>query len=415
MLKLFRKWLCGKNQLSFKQRSKQGRVSLYLESLEDRLVPTPLPIAPPAVVPLWVFNNLDYSPGMAPIAGSLCAIIANAAPFSTIEFRPAVANQTISLLAPISISNSLTIDAESQNITIENKFANDRIFVIQAGANVNIDGLSFTKGFSANLGGGGAILSEGNLTLSNDKFTGNGVAPFGPLPLFGPGPVPPGFGGGGAVLALANLSLYSDTFSENYVNNVNLAGAGPGGGAIDAEGGPTNTLTVNGCDFENNQAINGFGGAIAIHGPAATIVNTRFTANKSDKGGGAIADGSDSLSAPLFIRGSSFLSNTALFNLQLASGGAVFAKNENVQIENSQFINNKAQDGGAVYYEPANWLGQINAAADFSLNNDQFFGNSATSSGGGICMMFSTMPWLCLLAMSWDVAFLAIMVETVRL
>lgn len=87
-----------------------------------------------------------------------------------------------------------------------------------------------------------------------------------------------GVEGGGAVAFLfASANITDSVFVDNYAQD--------SGGAL--LGGNSTDITINGCTFENNSALE-FGGAIA----AASMIlgrNTRLTGNRAYSSGGAVS------------------------------------------------------------------------------------------------------------------------------
>ena len=116
-----------------------------------------------------------------------------------------------------------------------------------------------------------------------------------------------------------------------------------GGAAIDN----AQYLTVINCVFDNNSATRD-GGALsqsAQNTDTMTVINSTFTNNKGGRNGGAIKyQGSD---IPLLIKDSTFINNK--IGTTDNWGGAIYVWNSNADIATSTFINNTAQDGGAVY------------------------------------------------------------------
>ena len=119
--------------------------------------------------------------------------------------------------------------------------------------------------------------------------------------------------GGGAIYFTHDITLINCTFINNSANTNN----NQGGGAIYSDVQETATANIYNCNFTENQAT-GHGGAIFFRGINLTIDNCTFDNNSvSDtKNGGAIY---------------------------------VYGANETFNITNSNFTNNKAQQGGAIH------------------------------------------------------------------
>ena len=103
----------------------------------------------------------------------------------------------------------------------------------------------------------------------------------------------------------------------------------------------TNHLTIESCDFLDNEVYNetGRGGALASYNEQLNIFSSNFHGNRAQYGG-AIFSQNTSLIA---IQGSSFSSN------QAAQGGGVYSNTTNVEICNSTFQHNVATNyGGSI-------------------------------------------------------------------
>ena len=116
---------------------------------------------------LTVTNNNDSG------KGSLRFEIAAASTGDTINFSSKLKGETITLTSgELLITESLTINGPGANqLSVSGNNAS-RVFEVAAGQNVTISGLTITKGYAAEQGGG--ILNDGsNLTLSGDDISRN--------------------------------------------------------------------------------------------------------------------------------------------------------------------------------------------------------------------------------------------------
>ncbi len=154
-----------------------------------------------------------------------------------------------------------TLDITAKNLTINGTGANNlsisgnnqvRDFLVEAGANVTISGLTVTQGIT------GGIVNNGTLTLNNDTLSNNTNSI------------------GGGILNNGALMVSNSTFSNNFAT-------GAGAGIFNYGG----TLTVKDSTFSNNSAV--FGGAIDNHGTvnASGLV---FFGNTSTRATGTITD-----------------------------------------------------------------------------------------------------------------------------
>ncbi|EAR97771.1 transmembrane protein (macronuclear) [Tetrahymena thermophila SB210] len=110
-----------------------------------------------------------------------------------------------------------------------------------------------------------------------------------------------------------------------------------------------NKVLVTNSIFKNNTNSQGFGGSIyAIDNTIIQINNTRFYQNKCLKQkGGAISIQNKITPGNLVIFQSEFINNEAYYS----TGGAINLYNSNMVLQNSTLSSNKAQIGGAIYYE----------------------------------------------------------------
>ena len=142
----------------------------------------------------------------------------------------------------------------------------------------------------------------------------------------------------GAALAWVNASSISIDTYYFYNNHV-----GYSGGAIYVGEGSKNCEILN-CVFGNNwvdDEHNGHGGAIEWYSEKGTVYNSVFTNNHAYDGG-AIYVGSGS--GEINVTESTFIDNYAL-----TVGGAISIEASAVTLNQSNFYNNTATKGGALY------------------------------------------------------------------
>ena len=209
------------------------------------------------------------------------------------------------------------------------------------------------------------------------------------------------------ILINKSLTIDGNGFTINANGNArifNIAGAAVTlqnikfiNGQIDGMGAAVyckdSNLAIINCTFSNNHAIgnNSQGGAVYFNGDKFTIFNSEFIANSADYDGGAVYfKGNDGL-----INASKFTNNKAYYNGAVylnsvdgtvdncifannvatnSSGALGWVKQQNGTIINSQFINNTAPFGGAIY---------VNEGNNFSVGSSKFIKNNA-SIGGAI-------------------------------
>ncbi len=168
------------------------------------------------------------------------------------------------------------------------------------------------------------------------------------------------------------------------------------------------TLTVRNSTFRNNRGVDG---AIAVANGSSlepdkpnSITNSIFVGNNHARVGGAINVG---IYANLTVDGCVFDSNTARAYNGLSYGGAIHSYGS-ISVSNSVFVNNTAENGGAIFSSgyaergnlktstslfannKANYGGGIMVSISngqtsaTQITNSTFSGNTAEFSGGGI-------------------------------
>jgi hypothetical protein len=219
---------------------------LSVEALDDRIVPSTF----------MVDNLADSGPGSLRQA----VLDANTNPGADlIRFAPAAGDGTITLTSgQLTITDDLTIDGPgAERLAVSGNDAS-RVFQINTGVAVSMDGLTITHGHGLLRGGG--IWNAGTLTLAHAVLSDNQV-----IGLPGIGPAVDPFGGG--LLNTGTLTVHHTTFVHNQ--SIGAAGdpGGPGstalGGALMSVGsvGAPATATVSYCTFLDNQAVGGAAGA----------------------------------------------------------------------------------------------------------------------------------------------------------
>ena len=134
------------------------------------------------------------------------------------------------------------------------------------------------------------------------------------------------------------------------------------GGAISTgyDGTTGQKVKISNSYFEGNTAP--IGGAITTHGNDITVDNSTFISNKAADDGGAVYVVDDGIT----VLNSNFRNNSAK-----NYAGAIYVKGNNVKIQNATFVNNSAHFAGAVRVE-GNYVNVLNAT---------FIGNKAISDG----------------------------------
>ena len=288
----------------------------------------------------------------------------------------------------VAINKNIRIDGKGHTIDARDL---GRIFSIGEGFTVTLTNTTLINGRATE---GGAIYNDGSLTLSDVKLSDNAADSY-----------------GGAVFNNGELIVSDSVFDSNDIVNRGSASVDYGGAAI--YNWYDGVLTVSGSNFTNNiknyKNGNRLVGAIATIGDA-TISDSYFV-NNAGRWGGAIStagyllagDDVNTLTvsgstfkengglygAGIFVAGSDFTVSDCVFDKNTAFGKGNMTPNNNNgaaivvtdtgkditgAITGSNFTNNKAQYGGAIYICEGN----------IAISNSLFENNSADVEGGAI-------------------------------
>ncbi len=194
----------------------------------------------------------------------------------------------------------------------------------------------------------------------------------------------------GAALTFSVISFNDKAVIRNTVFENNRATRG--GGAINASWGK---LVVDNCTFLENEASRG--GAINFDTylilDSLIVLNSEFINNSAEEfsnssssigaqpgDGGAIAiDGSGDISGGRSSEGALLSGCTFEKNNAENNGGAVFALDMDIEIQNSVFSENKGNSGGAVWGKGGPY--------GLEVQNSSFSHNESSLEGGGICWL----------------------------
>ncbi len=204
--------------------------------------------------------------------------------------------------------------------------------------------------------GGGAIYAAGVMTLSGGSLSGNTASG--------------DAGSGGAIFVAENATLSVDgsSFSNNSSSRA--------GGAIESRAGSTTNLTNVTMDSNTTGAAPGNGGGLHITGNGdATIVGGTFSGNVAAREGGALWNGSGSMS----VTDATIQDNSANGVEADDGGGGIFNNGGILIVSNTSFSGNEALgaagSGGAI----------LNAdGGTLTVNGGTMSGNSSSRAGGAI-------------------------------
>ena len=288
----------------------------------------------------------------------------------------------------VAINKNIRIDGKGHTIDVRDL---GRIFNIGEGFTVTLTNATLINGKADK---GGAIYNDGSLTLSDVKLSDNAADSY-----------------GGAVFNNGHLVVGNSVFESNDIVNRGSASVDYGGAAI--YNWYDGTLTVSGSNFTNN--IKNYKNGDRLVGAIATIgdatISDSYFVNNTGRWGGAIStsgyllagDDVNTLTvsgstfkengglygAGIFVAGSDFTVSDCVFDKNSAFGKGDMTPNNNNgaaivvtdtgkditgAITGSNFTNNKAQYGGAIYICEGN----------IAISDSLFENNSADVEGGAI-------------------------------
>ena len=328
------------------------------------------------------------------------------------------AKEAANFVNGVVINKNIAIDGKGHTIDAKNL---GRIFSIGEGFTVTLTNATLINGKATE---GGAIYNDGSLTLSDVKLSDNAADSYGGAvfnnghlvvsdsvfdsnDIVNRGSASVDYGGAAiynwkeGTLKVTNSNFTNNI--KNYKNGDNLVGAittignatvsgsnfvnnsGRWGGAISATGAElrknSSTLTVSNTIFRDNAAL--YAGAVYIWGSNYNIADCVFDNNtafgkgnmtpNNNNGGALVVSQVSKFNEPITgtISGSKFTNNKAQY------GGAAYFNKGFVTITDSVFENNIATaEGGAVGFSRASVKDLV-----VSINNSSFVGNKAPVAG----------------------------------
>jgi hypothetical protein len=287
-------------------------------------------------------------------AGSLRDTIAAANNGDTIQFAAALNGQTIGLNSTeLLVDKDITISGPGASVLAVSRISGIfRIFHIQPGRTVVIEGLTISNGYSHGPGAG-LFNDQATLTLNScvvggnvsDSMAGGGISNFG---------------------TNATLTILNSSVIGNFNNGLGFGNGGEGGG-IHSNG----ILTIDNSIISDNsvtpRAPNpGRAGGIFSSG-SLEITNSTIRNNNGGSTGGGILSG-----GPMTIT-----SSTVTDNETIGSGGGIVC--------GSGTIRNCTISGNtAVFKDSGNGGGIYSGGGTLTITNSTISGNSADRHGGGI-------------------------------
>jgi hypothetical protein len=273
-----------------------------------------------------------------------------------IVFDNTVAGGSVSLLSPLNVAGTMTIDGGADGITLEGGGGGSdyRAFDLQSTADLTLDGLTVTHFRAAQAGAGFYVRNGSALTIRNSTVSHNSA--------YGPPDSDMSFASGdsatgGAVFSnQAAITIIDSTFSQNTAAGghatatddfATARGGTALGGAMYSIGG---SLQIEGSTFSSNSTTGGnasasgfiftdaFGGGAnggALYlgsSTTATIVNSTFAGNSVAGGVATAADFTSSGST----RGGGIYQTTGTLTMTFATvSDNVSANTRNVFIDNA--------------------------------------------------------------------------------
>lgn len=253
-----------------------------------------------------------------------------------------------------SIFSEIIVNANNAEITRPISSTTElRFFNVLATGNLTLNDVTLSQGYLEN-DGGGAIYSEGTLTLNNATFSENVGSP------------------GGAIYQLNGvIDIQNSQFLDNKTPVGNSIYNRIAGAIV-----LTHTdATINQTEFHRNRASAGSnsssygGGAMKIYESNVDITNSLFQGNSTSGGsGGAIYISADSDSDYQ----TSIVSTSFIDNYTPSNGGALVSFGTIISIDQSLFWDNYAASGSG---------GAVSLTREASIHNSTFYGNTGWQNG----------------------------------
>lgn len=280
--------------------------------------------------------------------------VSNAAGKSFVAYNSDFNNNNAHLGGAIYNNGNLTVSDSrfTDNSATQDAWYSEGGAIYNVSGNAKIYGSTFTNNIASSRGGAISNKDSGLLTVYNSNFITNRAEEGGAISNYE------------TSSGTAEAIIYNSLFDRNETTGK--------GGAIYSDQAP---LTIVDSTFTGNKATNNPGGAIYSLNSTLTVINSTFKANEAFVGG-AINDrylGGSPTTAT--ISDSTFGGDLASDGNKASMGGALVNESTPMRINNSIFNHNSAtNNGGAIF----------NSAAVLTLQNSKFLNNSATTEGGAI-------------------------------
>ncbi len=294
-------------------------------------------------------------------------------------------------LPVIAANDNLTIDGGGDTIerSIVSGTPDFRLFDVAIGASLSLQSLALQGGSATGAGvsaEGGAIFSQGALTLTGVTVQNNqavGIAGVPGLPSSPAGPGGNAFGGGlyvaGGTAALYNATLSSNTAlggaggpAASESTHIQGTGGNAFGGSLEVAGG---TVTLSGDTLSSNVAQgghggngirdgnegagdggNGYGGALQVSGGTASVFSSTLSFNTAEGGDGlsVVLLEADGFGGALQVNGGTVSLTSATLSSNTAQGlsgygGALQVNSGTVSLTSATLSSNTALGGNNAY------------------------------------------------------------------
>lgn len=304
---------------------------------------------------ITVINTNDSGPD------SLRQALINANDGDTINFDSSLKGQRITLsTGQLNVDKDVTISGPgAKNLAVDGN-AQSRVFYVNPGKTVTIDGLTVANGYSYSSGEGAGIFNDaGALAITNCVLSRNSAVD-------GGGIASDGYNGS-AILTVTNCTISGNLAAES------------GGGISNFAYVHDATLTVTNCTISDNSAGDGgdgIGNAAAGGNATLTITNSTITGNGSlvSPSGGGISNVASGGNATLTITNSTISGNSA------GNGGGIDNHGYNASailtVINCTISGNSSYEGGGIFND------SYQEVATVTITNSTISGNSAIDGGG---------------------------------
>ncbi len=356
--------------------------SVFGDNVQDMLGRSALNVNPSAIITVnSIADTVDDNDGVTTLREAINQANADAGEDLIVFERSVFSNpQTITLSGTkLDITHNLDIIAPRDPltggdlVTVSGNKA-ERVFEIETGATVGIDGLIIADGLVTDDNGGG-IKNSGTLTVDNSIVRNNNES----LTF-------PNSSGGGAIYNTGTLTVNNSTIRNNSISNNNIYYGIPvssyGGGILNG-----GSLTVNNSTISNNGSYSPDSKGGGIYNTGVLSLNNSTVSGNSVSGystsvrGGGI---SNTTTGIMTISNSTISDNSAIGVVPMYSGGygGGIDNSGSLTVSNSTFSGNRSVYGGG-----------INNSGSLTVSNSTFskntvFGDSGVNSkigfGGGI-------------------------------